>query len=49
MDLFSAIDTEPVRKRMEQLAEEIDQLNYEYYMNGRSLVSDFEFDAMLRE
>lgn len=49
MDLFSAIDTEPVRKRMEQLAEEIDQLNYEYYMNDRSLVSDFEFDAMLRE
>ncbi len=49
MDLFSAIDTELVRKRMEQLAEEIDQLNYEYYMNDRSLVSDFEFDAMLRE
>ena len=49
MDLFSAIDTELVRKRMEQLVEEIDQLNYEYYMNDRSLVSDFEFDAMLRE
>ena len=49
MDLFSAIDIEPIRKRMEQLAEEIDRLNYEYYMNDRSLVSDFEFDAMLRE
>ncbi len=60
MDLFSAIDTEPfykvategsslVKMRMEQLAEEIDRLNYEYYMNDRSLVSDFEFDAMLRE
>ena len=49
MDLFSAIDTEPIRKRMEQLAEEIDRLNYEYYMNDRSQVSDFEFDAMLRE
>ncbi len=34
---------------MEQLAEEIDRLNYEYYMNDCSLVSDFEFDAMLRE
>lgn len=43
------IDTEPIRKRMEELAEEIDRLNYEYYMNDRSLVSDFEFDAMLRE
>ncbi len=49
MDLFSAIDTEPIRKRMEELAEEVDRLNYEYYMNDRSLVSDFEFDAMLRE
>ena len=49
MDLFSAIDTEPIRNRMEELAEEIDRLNYEYYMNDRSLLSDFEFDAMLRE
>ena len=49
MDLFSAIDTEPVRQRMEQLAKELDRLNYEYYMNDRSLVSDEEFDRMMRE
>lgn len=49
MDLFSAIDTEPIRKYMEQLAEKIDRLNYEYYMNDQSLVSDEEFDRMLRE
>ena len=49
MDLFSAIDTEPVRQRMEHLAAELDRLNYEYYMNDRSLVSDQEFDAMMRE
>lgn len=49
MDLFSSIDLEPERKRMEELAAEIDRLNYEYYMNDRSLVSDFEFDRMLRE
>ena len=49
MDLFSAIDTEPVRQRMEQLAAELDRLNFEYYMNDRSLVSDSEFDAMMRE
>ncbi len=48
MDLFSAVDSEPIRHEMEQLAERIDQLNYEYYMNDRSLVSDQEFDAMLR-
>ena len=49
MDLFSAIDTEPVRKRMEELAVELDRLNHEYYMNDRSLVSDEEFDRMMRE
>ncbi|MBR1550160.1 MAG: NAD-dependent DNA ligase LigA [Bacteroidales bacterium] len=49
MDLFSAIDTEPIRQKMEQLAEQLDRLNYEYYMNDRSLVSDQEFDAMLRQ
>lgn len=49
MDLFSAIDTEPVRQRMEELAKELDRLNYEYYMNDRSLVSDQVFDEMMRE
>lgn len=49
MDLFSAIDTEPARQRMEQLAAELDRLNYEYYMNDRSLVSDQQFDEMMRE
>ncbi|MBO7101777.1 MAG: NAD-dependent DNA ligase LigA [Bacteroidales bacterium] len=49
MDLFSAIDTEPVQRRMDELAGELDRLNYEYYMNDRSLVSDEEFDAMMRE
>ncbi len=34
---------------MEELAKELDRLNYEYYMNDRSLVSDQEFDAMMRE
>ena len=49
MDLFSSIDTEPVRLRMEALAQELDRLNFEYYMNDRSLVSDEEFDRMMRE
>lgn len=34
---------------MEELAKLIDQYNYEYYMNDKSLVSDFEFDKLLRE
>ena len=49
MDLFSAIDTEPVRKHMEERAAELDRLNHEYYMNDCSLVSDEEFDKMMRE
>ena len=49
MDLFSAIDVEPIRRRMDELDEEIDRLNSEYYMNDRSLVSDEEFDRKLRE
>ena len=49
MDLFSSIDLEPARQRMDELSRRIDELNYEYYMNDRSLVSDYEFDAMLRE
>ena len=49
MDLFSAIDTAPVQQHMDELAKELDKLNYEYYMNDRSLVSDEEFDRMMRE
>lgn len=49
MDLFSAIDTEPVRQHMEELVRELDRLNHEYYMNDRSLVTDEEFDRMMRE
>lgn len=49
MDLFSQIDIEPARQRIDELTRLIDQYNYEYYMNDRSLVSDFEFDKLLRE
>ncbi|MBQ9586269.1 MAG: NAD-dependent DNA ligase LigA [Bacteroidales bacterium] len=43
------MDLEPERQRIDELSRLIDQYNYEYYMNDRSLVSDFEFDALLRE
>ena len=49
MDLFSSIDTEPARKRIAELSELIDKYNHEYYMNDTSLISDYEFDALLRE
>ena len=40
---------EQAQTRVAELTELIDRYNYEYYMNDRSLVSDFEFDALLRE
>lgn len=49
MDLFSSIDLGPVQDRIDELTRLIDHYNYEYYMNDRSLVSDYEFDALLRE
>ena len=49
MDLFSSINTEADRTRIEFLTQELNRLNFEYYMNDRSLVSDQEFDQMMRE
>jgi len=53
MDLFSNIDDfeslETARKRIDELSQLIERYNYEYYMNDRSLVSDFEFDNLLRQ
>lgn len=49
MDLFSSIDIEAAYNRVKELSALIDKYNYEYYMNDRSLVSDFEFDALMQE
>ena len=49
MDLFSTPAPESARKRVQELTQLVDHYNYEYYMNDTSLVSDFEFDALLRE
>lgn len=48
-DLFSYAEQEPVRKRIEELTTLINKYNHEYYMNDTSLISDYEFDALLRE
>ena len=49
MDLFSNIPSDGVSERIEELTRLIDKYNYEYYMNDRSLVSDYKFDKLLRE
>ena len=48
MDLFSQPPEEAAR-RIEELTKLVDRYNYEYYMNDVSPVSDYEFDALLRE
>ena len=49
MDLFSTPAPESARQRVAELTRLLDHYNHEYYMNDRSLVSDYEFDALLRE
>jgi DNA ligase (NAD+) len=36
-------------ERMLELVDKINELNYEYYQNDRSLISDYEFDNLLLE
>lgn len=48
-DLFSQPAPESARHRVEELSALVEKYNHEYYMNDTSLVSDFEFDALLRE
>ena len=49
MDLFSQIELDPIRKRIEELSQLIEKYNHEYYMNDTSLISDYEFDKLLQE
>ena len=49
MDLFGNNDINDARIRVEELTKLINRYNHEYYMNDTSLVSDYEFDALLRE
>ncbi len=37
------------QRRIEELSTEINRLNHAYYVDNQSLVSDFDFDALLRE
>lgn len=50
MDLFSSSNIpDSARQRVTELTSLIDRYNHAYYMEDTSLVSDFEFDALLRE
>ena len=49
MDLFTTPAPESARRRVDELTRLLDHYNFEYYMNDNSLVSDYEFDALMRE
>ena len=49
MDLFATPAPECARRRVDELTRLLDHYNFEYYMNDNSLVSDYEFDALMRE
>ena len=38
-----------IKQRIEQLAEELHQHNYNYYILDEPTISDFEFDSKLKE
>ena len=38
-----------VQEKIEGLRSKLHQYNFEYYVNDTSLISDFEFDQMMKE
>ena len=36
-------------KRIQHLREELDKYNHQYYMLSKSLISDLEYDLMMKE
>ena len=40
---------EEAKKKIEKLSKEIDQHNYNYYVLSNPVISDFDFDMLLKE
>ena len=40
---------EEVKSKINQLSEQLHHYNYMYYVKSESLVSDYEFDMLLKE
>lgn len=49
LKLFDAIEENEPKKRIDKLRKEIERYNYYYYTKNESIVSDFEFDNLLKE
>ena len=42
-------DTEKAKFRIDQLVEELNMHNYNYYVVDKPVISDYEFDILLKE
>ena len=38
-----------IKEKIENLRARLHQLNFEYYVNDKSLISDFDFDQLMKE
>lgn len=47
--LFASVNKEDVKVRIDKLTELLNQYNYNYYVLSKTAISDFEFDALLKE
>jgi DNA ligase (NAD+) len=43
------MNKEAIQKRMQELAEQIEEHNYRYYVLDKPIISDYEFDKLLEE
>ncbi|MGL6066483.1 MAG: NAD-dependent DNA ligase LigA [Cetobacterium sp.] len=49
MKLFEITEEKKPKDRIEELIKEIERYNYYYYTHNESLISDYEFDKLLKE
>lgn len=46
---FDLVEESEPKKRIDELRKEIERYNYYYYTKNESIISDFEFDKLLKE
>ncbi|MGL5053172.1 MAG: NAD-dependent DNA ligase LigA [Cetobacterium sp.] len=48
MKIFETIEEKNIKNKIEELRKEIERYNYYYYTKNESIISDFEFDKLLK-
>ncbi|MGL5545135.1 MAG: DNA ligase LigA-related protein, partial [Cetobacterium sp.] len=49
LKLFEIVEERSPKDRIDELRKDIERYNYYYYTKNESLVSDIEFDKLLKE